>query len=126
MRAQAAFISSYMHSVIIFAVIAALIFTVFTPSNPKAAELGSIHQVYHNLLIRAQVRLAINPYRTLSAVQWDEGHFIEGTWSAEPLRGQNMRLAAEPQPQPSSVLRPEPVLSASHFHLHTFMKPKSR
>ena len=53
---QAAFISSYMHSVIIFAVIAALIFTVFAPSNPNADQLGSIHQVYQNLLIRAQVR----------------------------------------------------------------------
>jgi hypothetical protein len=45
-----------MHSVIIFVVIAILIFTVFV-SNASYNALGSINTVYHNLLARAQVRL---------------------------------------------------------------------
>ena len=77
-HAQAAFISSYMHSVIIFAVIAALIFTVFAPSNRNAAELGSIHQVYQNLLVRAQVRQAFDPQRMCSAVRWDGDALLRG------------------------------------------------
>ncbi len=70
MPSQAAFISSYMHSVIIFAVIAALIFTVFAPSNPNADQLGSIHQVYQNLLVRAEV-LPLAPYFNLRQLDAD-------------------------------------------------------
>ena len=70
MPTQAAFISSYMHSVIIFAVIAALVFTVFAPSNPNADQLGSIHQVYQNLLIRAQVRWLCMSIPCTYSVMW--------------------------------------------------------